>query len=122
MFYHDSASYRPSEGAERTQFNTLCSSFITCSISSDFIGGLEYWPESNPCPSLALAGRTTATITAFCHTGSFSSLFVSVLKLLFICIECYININVQFFLTVCMLHVAFLSLVFVTFSFNICIS
>lgn len=43
--------------AAKTQSNTLCSSFITCSISSDFMGGLEYWPERRPCPNLALWGR-----------------------------------------------------------------
>lgn len=43
--------------AAKTQSNTLCSSFITCSISSDFTGGLEYWPERRPCPNLALWGR-----------------------------------------------------------------
>lgn len=53
--------YRPGSGAEHTQFNTLCSSFITCSISSDFMGGLAYWPESSPCPSLALSRKNKVT-------------------------------------------------------------
>lgn len=50
-------SLLPSYQAVPTQSNTLCSSFITCSISSDFMGGLEYWPERRPCPSLALYRR-----------------------------------------------------------------
>lgn len=63
---HASAGYRPSLGAGHTQFNTLCSSFITCSMSSDFMGGLAYWPESSPCPSLALSDKNKGIdITAF---------------------------------------------------------
>lgn len=50
-------SLLPSYQAVQTPSNTLCSSFITCSISSDFMGGLEYWPERRPCPNLALQGR-----------------------------------------------------------------
>lgn len=37
----------------------MCSSFITCSMSSDFTGGFEYWPERRPCPNLVLARRET---------------------------------------------------------------
>lgn len=57
QYQHASVAYGPSLGAGHTQFNTLCSSFITCSMSSDFIGGLEYWPERSPCPSLALPDK-----------------------------------------------------------------
>lgn len=49
--------YGPGWSAGRTQFDTLCPSFITCSMSSDFMGGLEYRPESSPCPSLALPDK-----------------------------------------------------------------
>lgn len=83
MFYHATDSYRPSVGAEPTQFNTLCSSFITCSISSDFIGGLEYWPESSPCPSLALAGGNNSNYYSISSQTGFFFHFVSVLNVLF---------------------------------------
>lgn len=84
MFYHATATYRPSVGAEPTQFNTLCSSFITCSISSDFIGGLEYWPESSPCPSLALAGRNNSNYYSIpSQTGVYLSLCI--------CPKCFIH-------------------------------
>lgn len=59
--------YRPRLGAGHTQFNTLCSSFITCSMSSDFIGGLAYWPESSPCPSLALPHKNKGRDTIAFH-------------------------------------------------------
>lgn len=73
QYQHASVGYGPSLGAGHTQFNTLCSSFITCSMSSDFMGGLEYWPESSPCPSLALLDKNKgADITAQSWSFSFA--------------------------------------------------
>lgn len=34
------------------------------------MGGLEYWPESSPCPSLALSDKNKGVnITACCIVG-----------------------------------------------------